>query len=296
VTRDLAPSGGAMQGGARHRRASAADHNLAEVPVKVPVLLYHDVQAVPRPGLARWTVTPEQFRQHLDVVAASGRVALTVSEFAACLRGERPLGAAVVVTFDDGYASTSAAVLELLDRGLGATVYITSGTVDQPGMLSSVTIGRLSRLDRIEIGAHSVSHPRLDELADDVLATEVTHSKRAIEAIVDAPVASFAYPHGFHDARARAAVIHAGYESAAAIKNAISHSADDPFAIARWTVTARTTPEDVGRIVRGEGAPLAWRRELLRTRAYRTLRRTRRRAATWIDERQWTGTAGGTSN
>jgi hypothetical protein len=33
--------------------------------LKVPVLLYHDVDAVPRPGLERWTASPEEFRQHV---------------------------------------------------------------------------------------------------------------------------------------------------------------------------------------------------------------------------------------
>jgi hypothetical protein len=97
--------------------------------------------------------------------------------------------------------------------------------------------------------------------------------------VTGAAVVSFAYPHGAYDGRVRLAVIGAGYRSAAAVKNALSHPADDPFAIARWTVTAGTPASRVAGVLDGEGAPHAWARERLRTRAYRTARRGRRRIA-----------------
>ena len=54
-------------------------------------------------------------------------------------------------------------------------------------------------------------------------------------------VHSFSYPHGCYDHRVRSAVVEAGFRSAVAVKNALSHDHDDPFAIARWTVTAGTS-------------------------------------------------------
>jgi hypothetical protein len=91
------------------------------------------------------------------------------------------------------------------------------------------------------------------------------------------PIDSFAYPYGAYDARVRGAVIAAGYRSAAAVKNAVSHRDDDPFAIARWTVTSATPAKRLADVLDGRGVPLGWTRERLRTRAYRTARRQRRR-------------------
>ena len=245
---------------------------------KVPVVLYHDVQRVPREGTKRWTTSPDQFREHIDALAASGRVSLTLSELAERLRRERPLERdAVVVTFDDGYASTYEAVLQLVRRGMSASVYVTTGTIDTEGMLSAAQIRALARLPGVEIGAHTISHPHLDELAGEALEREITASKHTLETLLDAPVTSFAYPHGSHDRRSRAAVIRAGFRSAATIKNALSHLEDDPFAIARWTVTARTSREQLVRVLAGEGIPTAWRRERLRTLTWRVARRARRR-------------------
>jgi peptidoglycan/xylan/chitin deacetylase (PgdA/CDA1 family) len=245
---------------------------------RVPVLVYHDVQAAPRGGFKRWTTSPERFRQHTDVIAQSGRVPWTIAELAECLRGERRLEReAVVLTFDDGYAGTYEAASELARRGLRATIYIVSGKIGEEGMLTAEQIQGLARLEGIEIGAHTVSHPRLDEISGDVLEQEIVGSKHALETLLNAPVVSFAYPYGSHDRRSRAAVIDAGFRSAAAIKNAISHLEDDPFAIARWTVTAHTSPEELTRVLRGEGVRTARAREHLRTRAWRAARRARRR-------------------
>jgi peptidoglycan/xylan/chitin deacetylase (PgdA/CDA1 family) len=245
---------------------------------KIPVLVYHAIEAVPGRGREKWTPSLQSFRQHIDVIAASGRATLTVSEFAECLRGKRALDHdAVVVTFDDGYASTYDAVHELLRRGISSTVYVIAGKVDQPGMLSLAQLEALAGLSGVEIGAHSMSHPHLDELDRDAVEAEVSESKRVLETMLDLPITSFAYPYGSYDRSVRAAVIAAGYGSAAAIKNALSHLEDDPFAIARWTVAARTSPEVLSRVLDGDGAPLAWSHVRLRTRVSRAARRARRR-------------------
>jgi hypothetical protein len=72
-------------------------------------------------------------------------------------------------------------------------------------------------------------------------------------------------------------VVEAAFGSAAAVKNAFSHDRDDPFAIARITVTATTTGERIARLLEGRGAPRAWTGERPRTRAYRAYRRVHRR-------------------
>ena len=100
-----------------------------------------------------------------------------------------------------------------------------------------------------------------------------------LEALIQVPVTSFAYPHGSYDRRVRGAVIAAGYAAATAVKNALSHSADDPFAIARWTVTSGHLATAHRRDTRGPGRAAGLEAERVRTRAGRAARRLRRRAA-----------------
>jgi peptidoglycan/xylan/chitin deacetylase (PgdA/CDA1 family) len=249
--------------------------------VPIPVLVYHSVRATPSAGMERWTVTPDAFAAHLDAVAASGRVALTVEELARGLRGEMHLPPrAVALTFDDGFADNADALAVLLDRSLRATLYVTTGYVGGEDMLSAAGVRELAGIEGLQLGAHSVSHPRLDELSATEVAEEVRASRAALEDMTGRAITSFAYPHGNHHRGVRAAVVDAGFTSAAAVKNAFSHPADDPFAIARWIVEAGTPLERVEQVLDGRVLPMAWARERMRTRGFRAVRRARRIART----------------
>jgi peptidoglycan/xylan/chitin deacetylase (PgdA/CDA1 family) len=245
----------------------------------LPVLVYHSVRATPPPGLARWTVTPEAFSAQLDAVQASGRTTLTIGELAGGLRGDVPLPpSAVALTFDDGFADNAEALAGLLERGMRATLYVTTGYVGRPDMLSANGVRELASLDGLQLGAHSVSHPRLDELPARDVAYEVSASCAALEDMIGREVTTFAYPHGNHHRGVRTAIIEAGLDSAAAVKNAFSHPADDPFAIARWIVEAGTSIERVEEVLDGRGLPMAWAGERFVTRGYRVVRRARHMA------------------
>ena len=154
-------------------------------------------------------------------------------------------------------------------------MYVTTGEVGAPNRLAPSQLADLAHVSSVEIGAHTVSHRRLDELDDRELADEVGVSKAQLEDFTGVVVGSFSYPHGAYDRRARAAVIAAGYGSAAAVKNAVSHPGDDPYAIARWTVTRGTPAFRIAQVLEGDGVPRAWEHERLRTRAYRAARRRR---------------------
>ena len=245
----------------------------------IPVLLYHSVHDHPELGGRRHTVSRACFAEHVDAITASGRVAVGITELADALRGDSLPERPVAITFDDGFADTYDAVEVLLRQGLPSTVYVTSGALGRAGRLSRSELAALSRVPGVEVGAHAVRHRRLDELDDRELAEEVGTSKAELEALTQRAVASFAYPHGAYDRRVRQAVIAAGYRSAAAVKNAASHPGDDPFAIARWTVTAGTRAARVAEVLEGKGIPQAWGGERLRTRGYRAARRQRRRLA-----------------
>ena len=245
----------------------------------IPVLLYHRMASSPDDHYA---VSPAAFAEHVQAILASNRTALTISQLADVLAGpgSRHEEGYVAVTFDDGYAETLDAVRSLTALGLCATVYVTTGWIGAPGMLTSDQVKVLADMrDVLELGAHTVSHPYLDELRRRELEEEIVNSRDTLRAF-GIPVRTFAYPHGAYDSSVRAAVIRAGFSSAAAVKNALSHQHDDPWAVARYTVSRATSLEQVSRLLEGHGAPLAWKEERWRTRAYRLARRLSRRVRT----------------
>ncbi len=88
----------------------------------------------------------------------------------------------------------------------------------------------------IEIGGHSVSHPRLDTLSEAEQRTEIVDDRHRLEAFVGRKVRSFAYPHGRYSARTAALVAEAGYERACTVEAVPSDENTDPFTLPRVLV------------------------------------------------------------
>jgi len=242
----------------------------------VPILLYHSISDAPPAVGRQFTVDPVSFGRHLDLVAQRRLEPLTVSGFVDAVRrrDEARLERAVVITFDDGFRDfATAAVPALRERGLTATLYVTTGALGAEPMLDWPQLPTLQAAG-IEIGAHSHTHPQLDTLAPDAAREEIAGCKALIERSLGAPVRSFAYPHGYSSRRVRRLVQQAGYDSACGVKNTLSSARDDRFALSRLMVRSTTGPDEIGRWLDRLGARPR-DREAVRTRAWRAYRRGR---------------------
>jgi peptidoglycan/xylan/chitin deacetylase (PgdA/CDA1 family) len=261
----------------------------------VPVLLYHAITDTPGRHIAPFAVSPREFERQLDVLLAAGYQFVTFGELvhvlkssvagngcdaaSAVLRDRR----LTVITFDDGYADFAThALAALRARSIESTLFVTTGWLEgresrEPGpsdpMLDWSQLPEL-RAAGVEIGAHSHSHPQLDTLSNSELSDELQRSKELLEGALNGPVTGLAYPHGYNGPRVRRMAARLGYESAAGVRNALHDPHGDLFNISRLTVTRGTDPvqltswlTDPRRILR--------RRELLRTRGWRTYRRGR---------------------
>jgi peptidoglycan/xylan/chitin deacetylase (PgdA/CDA1 family) len=253
----------------------------------IPILLYHSVSDDPPGWIRPFAVTPETLRRQLALIRDEGATALSVADYAASLGGGRALPERpIVITFDDGLADfRDQALPALADAELASTLFVTTGFLE-----GSHGVLRNSRPDGpwldpaairdlheagVEIGAHSHSHPHLDTLSVRAAQTEIATSKEILEQILQAPVLSFAYPHGFFSRSLHRLARECGYRSACAVKNALSSPDDDVFALARLTVRSDTSLAQFSAWLDGRGAPTAPRRERGRTRAWRVYRRSR---------------------
>ena len=82
-------------------------------------------------------------------------------------------------------------------------------------MLAEQEVAALAAGGSIEIGAHSVNHPKLRFLSEAEQDWEIGESKRRLESIIGAEVSSFAYPYGTrddYDERTVALVQNAGFK------------------------------------------------------------------------------------
>ncbi len=220
----------------------------------IPMLRYRSLDTQPPRGPRRRLIPFSTFMRHCAIIAASGRQALTVSKYAASLRAATSSANPVVITFDDGGVETLKALRRLAETGLTATVFVTSSRVGDPGYFNRTDLHRIRGLG-IEIGGSGHTGRRLDELARTDVIAELTLSRRRLAVATGDEPRTFAYPLGGYDPSVRQLVISAGYSSACAVRDVLSHPADDRFALARLTVEANTPDSRLLAWLEGVGRP-----------------------------------------
>lgn len=119
----------------------------------------------------------------------------------------------VTTSWDDD-DRTGLKVAELLTKlGLRGTFYVPTGRLGQDSCFSAGDLRTLFEAG-FEIGAHTVSHPLLNELGVKELNHEVEDCKKVLEQILGAEVAMFCYPKGRFNSRVESALKLAGYKGA----------------------------------------------------------------------------------
>lgn len=199
------------------------------------VLCYH---AVSREWPCELAIPPERLERQLRMLLAHGYRAVTFSALVAAPPTERLLA----VTFDDGFQSTFAGGAPVLARlGIPATAFVPTAFVGAPVLswpgidqwsggpfAQELTPASWATLRTLadsgwEIGSHTCTHPHLTELDDERLASELHASRAVLEAHLERPCRSLAYPFGAVDRRVEAAARDAGYEAAAALPIRLDH-------------------------------------------------------------------------
>jgi peptidoglycan/xylan/chitin deacetylase (PgdA/CDA1 family) len=251
----------------------------------VPILLYHSISANPPDWIATFTVSPAMFRAHLDVVVASDRQPITVSQLADGLQGKVPLPARpVLITADDGFADfVENAMPALTERKLPSTLYVTTGALAggvNESVLPPADMLRAADLPGLEaagmeIGAHSHTHRQLDLLGETQLADDISRSRDLLADVLGHPIRSFAYPHGYWRAKVLRLVDAAGFDSSCAVGNSLCSPRDHPLALSRLMIRADTDASMIAAWLDGSGVGVLRPQHRVLAYAWRQYRRSR---------------------
>lgn len=246
----------------------------------LPVLMYHGLHADQRAHGrydAVYSVHPSAFARQLDWLRGNGYRSVLPGDRAAAGEGRR-----VAITFDDGDVSNLEVALPLLrERGMVATFFVTSGFVDQPGMLSPAQLRALADAG-MAIGAHGRSHAFLEDLGEAALAAELGESRDALAAIAGCTVDAMALPGGRGGERERIAAHAAGYRHLFGSVPGPNRRSDGDGWLQRIAVTRGTTIDEFAalvawrglrpRVARARFAALAWPKRVLGNARYERLR------------------------
>lgn len=174
-------------------------------------------------------VTPEFLEQMILEYQAKGYIFISMDAVVQLLQISKPKiqnSKFVVVTFDDGYRDNFIEALPILKKyNVPFIVYVTTNFIDNysemwwyPGRQLALSKDELLQLDHdplCTIGAHTLSHPKLDELSMDDQRREIIESKRQLESWLGHPVSHFSYPHGAHSEQTRKIALQAAFSTIA---------------------------------------------------------------------------------
>ena len=159
-----------------------------------------------KPEQRELEVTPEWLEQKIIEYRKKGYSFISIDNLATLNTKKW-----VCVTFDDGYRDNYSLAYPLLKRlGVPFTVYVTTGFIDNnlpmwwyPNERLGISTEELKKLDAdplCTIGAHTVSHPKLDTLSYAEQYKEIADSKLELEHLLGHPIQHFSFPHGAHNA------------------------------------------------------------------------------------------------
>lgn len=168
------------------------------------VLQYHHVSA---DTPASTSVTPKEFRRHLDHLDDEGFRVLPLPELIEAVRGGLdPREKVAAITFDDGYANTWEHALPALEKkGWKATWFITTDKISEGDFTLSVEQLRKLRERGHTIANHTRTHPHMVRRRDGEsrkawlkrLRDEITGAQDQLENWLDEkPPRLLAYPYG----------------------------------------------------------------------------------------------------
>jgi peptidoglycan/xylan/chitin deacetylase (PgdA/CDA1 family) len=243
----------------------------------IPVLMYHEVSPQPQPAFRRYTVTPREFARQMRWLSAFGYHPIDMSTLVLARQGQGSLPRRpIIITFDDGLqGSVDYAVPVLQRHEFTAVFYLVAGLMGETSRWLRAELGielplmswdtaRGLAANGFECGGHTLTHPRLAELAPARRRTELLDSRARLEQELGRPIVHLAYPFGSFDAHVRQAAADAGYVSACSTQQGLSGPNDDLLALHRVPVyghetlvdfacrlrTARSLPDRVRRVVK----------------------------------------------
>lgn len=167
------------------------------------------------------------------------------------LKGERQ-GKVFGITFDDGFQNVLINAAPVL-KGLGftATNYFLPNLLGQSNVWDrdkNIPYSALMTQDEMrqwaaaghEVGSHTLDHVHLPRVDAAEAQRQITASKDALEAMIQAPVTAFCYPYGDHTDEHLAMAEAAGYTNATLTLRGRASRTDNLFGLPRVTISRST--------------------------------------------------------
>lgn len=178
---------------------------------KLLILNYHDILIKDTSNIENdFTVTYNQFTEHLDLIEQSNLPIVRLSEWKETNRTEDLL---VALTFDDGHISHYNYIFPVLqERNIQATFFPIVSSIEQEGFMNWTHLNEIQE-NQHEIGSHGYSHKKLAWLPEREMQSEIMKSRKLLVQNLIGPVNHFALPYGVYTKNTLQYLANANYET-----------------------------------------------------------------------------------
>lgn len=227
--------------------------------MKVITLAYHDIAddasnlaCSARPGIALYTIKPEDFRRHLEAIRKRKAPITTINNVR-----QSESTVSVFITFDDGSESAYTCVADELEKyGWRGHFFITTDWIGRSGFMNAAQIRELHRRGHV-IGSHSCSHPaRMSSLGREEMVREWAKSREMLGWITGEPVRTASVPNGFYSSDCAQAAATVGIELLFTSQpRSVAFVVEGCRVLGRYSITRRTKPGVAADIAAGYRLP-----------------------------------------
>ena len=222
--------------------------------IKIPILMYHSIESMPKSTIMRSLhVPPRRFKFQMWLLKVLGYKGLSIRELKPYLDGEKS-GKVVGITFDDGYQNNLINAAPVLKRyNYSATCYLVNhciGTSNTWDLDQGITQRPLMKVNEIkkwldlgmDIGAHSQNHVDLTIIDEQQAQKEISDCKVELEKLFNMSIVDFCYPFGRFNESVCKITNNAGYSTATTMIRGRANPQSNKLQLPRIPITHHTLP------------------------------------------------------
>lgn len=213
----------------------------------IRILMYHRVNPSSDLADSHISVTPESFYLQMKWLKVKGWRVISMDEAVMQINsGLVPEKQQVVITFDDGFRDNFEHAYPVLNQfNYPATIFLAVNRcfMGNNDYLEDRQI-KVMLENKIDFGAHTLSHPFLTESTDQQAWVEINDSRRLLTKYFGFPIKGFAYPAGRFNRKHYDMVVRSGYQYALSIRPGSNSKNEDLFALRRTEIACHDSLMD----------------------------------------------------
>ncbi|BCL71531.1 hypothetical protein TUMSATVNIG1_34970 [Vibrio nigripulchritudo] len=244
------------------------DVTVTKLQKEMPIIMYHRfIRDDSEKGINGTFMHIDMLEKHFQLIKKMGFETVTFEDLKdkGFIHRLSPGKRFIMITVDDGFKDNHELLLPLLKKyNFKAVLYAVTGEtynrwdvegVETPDrkveLMSREQLKEMSDSGLVEVGGHTLTHPKLSQLDEAQQRHEIKANKEELETLLGKSLTSFAYPYGDHNEDTKRISKELGYDFSVATNSGPHALHQDLYQIRRIAIFPRTDVFGLWRKIKG---------------------------------------------